>query len=69
MVLPKKARAYRRRPPTELKRKGLYSDRIQRSRSRAKGLRIGDDLVEAFEEMAKHRAAKSSWRRMSCRAL
>jgi putative transcriptional regulator len=54
MVLPKKARAYRRRPPTELKRRGLYSDRIHQSGSRAKGSRVGDDLVEAFEEMAKH---------------
>ena|SRR5271166_5056444 len=54
MVLPKKARTYRRRPPIELNRKSPYSNRIQQSRSRAKGSRIGDDLVEAFEEMAKH---------------
>jgi putative transcriptional regulator len=52
MVLTKKARAYRRRPPTELERRTLY--RLQQSGSRAKGSRVGDDLVEAFEEMAKH---------------
>ena len=28
--------------------------RLQSSESGAKGSRIGDDLVEAFEEMAKH---------------
>jgi hypothetical protein len=29
-------------------------DRLRRGGSRAKGSRVGDDLVEAFEEMAKH---------------
>jgi putative transcriptional regulator len=29
-------------------------ERLRRGRSRAKGSRVGDDLVEAFEEMAKH---------------
>jgi putative transcriptional regulator len=52
MVLPKKPRAYRRRPSTELERRTLH--RPRQSGSRAKGSRIGDDLVEAFEEMAKH---------------
>jgi putative transcriptional regulator len=54
MVVPKKARVYRRRPRAELHRKSLKIGRLQQSRSRAKGSRVGDDLVEAFEEMAKH---------------
>ena len=54
MVLPNKARVYRRRPPTELERKSLNIDRLRQGGSRAKGSRVGDDLVEAFEEMAKH---------------
>ena len=52
MVLLKKARANHRKPPTELKRRTLH--RLEQSRSRAKGSRVGDDLVAAFEEMAKH---------------
>ena len=55
MVLPKKARAYRPRPASELKRrKRRVAGRLQGSESGAKGSHIGDDLVEAFEEMAKH---------------
>jgi putative transcriptional regulator len=61
MVLPNKARVYRRRPPTELERKSLNIDRLglgqggsRAKGSRAKGSRVGDDLVGAFEEMARH---------------
>jgi putative transcriptional regulator len=54
MVLPNKARVYRRRPPTEVKRKSLNIDRLRQGGSRAKGSRVGDDLVGAFEEMARH---------------
>jgi putative transcriptional regulator len=54
MVLPNKARVYRRRPLTELEKKSLNIDRFHQGGSRAKGSRVGDDLVEAFEEMAKH---------------
>jgi hypothetical protein len=54
MVLSNKARGYRRRPLTELERKSLNINRLTRGRSPAKGSRVGDDLVEAFEEMAKH---------------
>jgi putative transcriptional regulator len=54
MVLPNKARIYRRRPPTELERKSLNIDRLRQGRSRAKGSRVGDDLIDAFEEMARH---------------
>ena len=54
MVLPNKARVYRRRPPTELERKSLNIDRLRQGGSRAKGPRVGDDLVDAFEEMARH---------------
>ena len=54
MVLSNKARVYRRRPLTELERKSLTINKLPRGRSPAKGSRVGDDLVEAFEEMAKH---------------
>ena len=54
MVLPNKARVYRRRPPTEVERKSLNIDRLRQGGSRAKGSRVGDDLVGAFEEMARH---------------
>jgi len=54
MVLPNKARVYRRRPPTELERKSPNIDRLRQGGSRAKGSRVGDDLVDAFEEMARH---------------
>ena len=54
MVVPNKARVYRRRSPADLHRKSLKIGRFQQGRSRAKGSRVGDDLVEAFEEMAKH---------------
>ena len=53
MVLPKKARVFRRRP-VELQRKSRKIDRLRQGGSRAKGSRVGDDLVAAFEEMAKH---------------
>jgi putative transcriptional regulator len=54
MVSPNKARVYRRRPPTQLARKSRNIDRIRQGGSRARGSRVGDDLVAAFEEMAKH---------------
>jgi putative transcriptional regulator len=54
MVLPNKARVYRRRPPTELERKSLNIDRLRQRGSRTRGSRVGDDIVEAFEEMARH---------------
>jgi putative transcriptional regulator len=54
MVLPNKARVYQRRRPTELERKSRKSHRLLEGGSRAKGSRVGDDLVAAFEEMAQH---------------
>src|SRR4051812_45997669 len=54
MVLSNKAAVYRRRPLTELGSKSRNIDRLPRSGSRAMGSRVGDDLVEAFEEMARH---------------
>jgi putative transcriptional regulator len=54
MMEPNKARVYRRRSPAKLHRKTLKIGKLQQGRSRAKGSRVGDDLVEAFEEMAKH---------------
>jgi putative transcriptional regulator len=57
---PNKARVYRRRPPTQferlaqLERKNLNIYRLRQGGSRVRGSRVGDDLVEAFEEMAKH---------------
>jgi putative transcriptional regulator len=54
MALPNKVRVYRRRPLAQLERKSLNIDKLQQGGSRAKGSRVGDDLVEAFEEMAKH---------------
>jgi len=54
MVLPNKARVYRRRPPTEVERKSLNIDRLRQGGSRAKGSRVVDDLVGAFGEMARH---------------
>ena len=54
MVLPNKARGYRRRRPIELERKSRKSDRLRQGGSRVKGSRVGDDLVAAFEEMAQH---------------
>jgi putative transcriptional regulator len=54
MVLPNKARVYQRRRPTELERKSRKSHRLPQGGSRAKGSRVGDDLVAAFEEMAQH---------------
>ena len=54
MVLPNKARGYRRRRPIELERKSRKSDRFPQGGSRVKGSRVGDDLVAAFEEMAQH---------------
>lgn len=54
MVVPNKERVYRRRLSAELRRKSLKIGRLRERGSRAKGSRVGDDLVEAFEEMAKH---------------
>src|ERR1700722_4215905 len=54
MVLPNKARVNRRRRPIELERKSRKINRLPQGESRAKGSRVGDDLVAAFEEMAKH---------------
>jgi putative transcriptional regulator len=54
MVLPNKTRVYRRRRPIALERKSRKSDRLSERGSRAKGSRVGDDLVAAFEEMAQH---------------
>jgi hypothetical protein len=54
MVSSNKAPVYRSRPRAELGRTRLDIDRVPRGGSRAKGSRVGDDLVEAFEEMAKH---------------
>ena len=54
MVSPSKARVYRRRPPTQLGRKSRNIDTNRQGGLRARGSRIGDDLVETFEEMAKH---------------
>jgi putative transcriptional regulator len=54
MVLPNKARAYRHRRPIELETKSRKIDRLPQGGSHAKGSRVGNDLVAAFEEMAKH---------------
>jgi putative transcriptional regulator len=54
MVLTNRARVDRRRRPLELERKNRNDDRLPQGGSRAKGSRVGDDLVAAFEEMAKH---------------
>jgi hypothetical protein len=54
MVSPNKARIYRRRPPTALEKKSSNVDTLGQGGSRAKGSRVGDDLVGAFEEMARH---------------
>jgi putative transcriptional regulator len=54
MVLPNKARVNRRRRPIELERKSRKIDRLPQNESPTKGSRVGDDLVAAFEEMAKH---------------
>jgi len=49
-----KARLYRRRPPTGSAGKSPNLNRHRRGGSPAKGSRVGDDLVEAFAEMARH---------------
>ncbi len=54
MVLPNKARVYRRRPLTEAEKKSPNIGALERRGARAAGSPVGDDLVEAFEEMAKH---------------
>jgi len=54
MALPNKVRVYRSRRPIELERESRNIDRLFQGGSRAKGSRVGDDLVAAFEEMAKH---------------
>jgi len=42
MAMPKKAVVYHRKPPSKSEKRST------------KGSRVGDDLVEAFEEMARH---------------
>jgi putative transcriptional regulator len=54
MVSPNKTRVHHRSSSAELHGRNPEVERPRRGRSRAKGSRIGDDLVEAFEEMAKH---------------
>ncbi len=59
MALANKTRVNRRQPLTASVRKGLTINRRPRGGSSAtrvpgRGSRVGDDLVEAFEEMAKH---------------
>ena len=54
MVLPNKARVNHHRRPIELARKSRKNDRLPQGGSSAKGSRVGDDLVAAFEEMAQH---------------
>ena len=54
MVMSNKARVYRRRPLTEAEKKSLNIGTLKSGGARAAGSRVGDDLVEAFEEMAKH---------------
>src|ERR1700688_3125781 len=54
MVLPNKARVNRRRRPIESGRKSRKIDRLPQDKTRAKGSRVGDDLVAGFEEMGKH---------------
>jgi putative transcriptional regulator len=54
MMLPSKGREYRRRRPIELEKKSRKIDRLPQGGSRPKGSRVGDDLVAAFEEMARH---------------
>lgn len=44
----------RRQRSGKLKKKNLRVDRRPQGASRTKGTRVGDDLVEAFEQMAKH---------------
>jgi putative transcriptional regulator len=47
-------REYRHRRPAELRRKRPNIPKRRRGGSYLKGSRVGDDLVAAFEEMAKH---------------
>ena len=54
MVVPNKAQVYRRRRSIEVERKSRKIARLPQSGSLAKGSRVGDDLVAAFEEMAQH---------------
>jgi putative transcriptional regulator len=54
MVLSNKAQVYRRHRSIELERKSRKSARLPQNGLRAKGSRVGDDLVAAFEEMAQH---------------
>jgi putative transcriptional regulator len=53
MVSPNKARVYRRRPTTQGQRR-TQLNRLRQGGSRVRGSRVGDDLVEAFEQMAQH---------------
>jgi putative transcriptional regulator len=57
MVSTNRARVDRRHRPIELERKSIGRQPRGGSRAkgpRSKGSRVGDDLVEAFEEMARH---------------
>jgi putative transcriptional regulator len=54
MVSPNKTRVHHPSSSAELHRRNPKLERLRRGRSRAKGSRVGDDLVEAFEEIAKH---------------
>ena len=54
MVLQKTTRRRRRPAEPEKKTKRPSPDRLRRGRSHAKGSRVGDDLVAAFDEMARH---------------
>jgi len=60
MVLPNKARVYRRRPPTELERKSSNIDMLRQGGSRAKGSRVGNArefstvLEAAFQQGGVH---------------
>jgi putative transcriptional regulator len=44
----------RRQRPAKLKKTSLRMGRRPQDGSRTRGSRVGDDLVEAFEQMAKH---------------
>jgi putative transcriptional regulator len=54
MALKSKARVDHHRSVTSLERKSPKAGRRSRGRSTLKGSRVGDDLIEAFEEMARH---------------
>ncbi|MGH6671387.1 MAG: helix-turn-helix domain-containing protein [Xanthobacteraceae bacterium] len=54
MALANKDRINRRKQLAASPKKRLHVNKPARGRSPVKGSRVGDDLVEAFEEMAKH---------------